>query len=518
MKKYQRNLAAICAMAAAGLSTQAQPGWVTGDFHQHSTYTDGSWTIGASLGANDYYGLDWWANSEHGGRFNRNGSLSGKDTGVTVYWDETPGVIILGDYSSSGGHQNMWRWQSVRDFSFHDVLAARAMYPGKIIIQGVEWNVPSHEHCSVAIIANQFGEGPLNASPVAEFEYKFDNSDTDKTGGAAQGWIKSVLSGHDKAVEAVAWLGATYPGESWVVFAHPERKKAYKINHFRDFNNAAPTVAFGFESMPGHQRDSDRGGYSTSADGGGTFGGCGVYAAKVGGLWDAMLAEGRGWWLFASSDFHDTGDDYWQGQYQKTHTYVTDRQSPQAIVDGLRSGNSFVVEGDLVNALNFSAQYDDLKATMGQTLVVEPKKGRGNPVKITVKFKSPAFNHAPAPLNNVPVVDHIDLIAGSITGKVDPSDPNYANIVSDAQVIARFTSADWEVDADGWTVMHAFVRLECDTYVRLRGTNTRIGVDTADIDENGHPKNDFDNPLTGDAEAWTDLWFYSNPIFIDVVP
>ena len=80
---------------------------------------------------------------------------------------------------------------------------------------------------------------------------------------------------------------------SWIVPAHPERAASYSINHFRDLNNAAPTVAFGFEGMPGHQKSNPRGSYGSGAVGGGTYGGAGIFIAKVGGLWDAMLGEGR---------------------------------------------------------------------------------------------------------------------------------------------------------------------------------------------------------------------------------
>ncbi len=53
---------------------------------------------------------------------------------------------------------------------------------------------------------------------------------------------------------------------------------------FRDFSNAGPDVFFGFEGTPGHQADSDRGGFRTGAYGGGTCGGTGLYTAEVGGL------------------------------------------------------------------------------------------------------------------------------------------------------------------------------------------------------------------------------------------
>ena len=92
--------------------------WMTGDFHQHTTYTDGSNPLATVMNKNHEFGLDWWANSEHGGGFIRDGYgpilTDAFDTGEYArFWDEIP-VTILGDVSMSGGHQKMWRWQSIR--------------------------------------------------------------------------------------------------------------------------------------------------------------------------------------------------------------------------------------------------------------------------------------------------------------------------------------------------------------------------------------------------------------------
>jgi len=507
--------------------------WMAGDFHQHTTYTDGSNPIKTVMHKNYEFGLDWWANSEHGGGFTRDGFgpiLSDNfDTGEYArFWDDTsvyPAGTIIGDASMSGGHQKMWRWQSIRDYSFADVLEARATYPEKVIIQGLEWNMPGHEHCSTAIIAGQFDAMP-NANAMAEFEYAFDNSDTDKTGGAAQGWTKSILSGHKKAVEAAAWMQARYPRSSWMIPAHPERRATYKIEHFRDLNNAAPDVAFGFESIPGHQREHDRGSYGTGAVGKGTYGGAGIFVAKVGGLWDALLGEGRRWWVFANSDFHDLDGDFWPGEYQKTYTFVVDGDrngdiSAQEIVDALRSGNSFVVHGDLINALDFHAQYRADFATMGQELVME----KGQKLKIKIQFKSPSVNNNGDPVQ----IDHIDLIAGEVTGIVAPDSPDYTKAVNEtARVIATFTAKDWKLNEDGWyTVVYHIKNVDKSMYFRLRGTNLPPGT-PCETDGQGNPlldRADADlNPgcddffLTYDKsdEAWRDLWFYSNPIFVTI--
>lgn len=532
-------VAAVIAVSALAVEAdgQRQSGWVAGDFHQHTTYTDGSNSFATVMSKNDQFGLDWWANSEHGGAFATDARGPLADGSLTLPYDRNggfpwidpthyPSNPILGD----GAHASMWRWQSLRDFSFEDVLQARARYR-KPIFQSYEWNVPGHEHCSLGLIAGQFAPTP-SAAAIAEFEYLFDANDKDVSGGFAQGWAgkgfdtngNALQNNHAKAVAALAWLQHNYGRSGYAVFAHPERKgparpgyvgsggAGYDVNDFRDFNNAAPDVAIGFESMPGHQKEPGRGGYGSSSIAGGTFGGVGAYAAKVGGLWDAMLGEGRRWWLFASSDFHATGGDFWPGEYQKTYTYVADRHDPQAVVDGLRSGNSFIVSGDLIDGLGFSAQYGDEKATMGETLVVSPKQGAGNPVKVTIRFRSPAVNNH----GDAVAVDHIDLIAGSVTGFATPGTDSYTRATNPTtRVVATFTRKDWTEDEDGWCVVHYRARVDGAMYFRLRGTNLAPNTPNQ-TDGSGNPLADAAVGPNTPEKAWADLWFYSNPIFLQV--
>jgi len=516
-----------------GSASLAQPilaqSYLKGDFHQHTTYSDGSYSFAHMMAKNNQFGLDWWANNDHGGAYNRDGRVSGSDLGTTIYWDSYMPNPIVGTPSGSG-HQNMWRWQSLRDYSFVDIITARALYPTKTVIQGYEWNVPSHEHASMGIIANQFTVTP-NCNPLAEFEFKFDGNDADVIGGVAQGWTKSVLTDHEKTIEALTWLQTNYQKTSYVVPAHPERQKKYKIEHFRDMNNAGPDVCFGFESMPGHQKSAGgRGGYTANSDGGVTYGGCGVYAAKVGGMWDAMLSEGRKFWLFASSDCHDEAGDFYPGEYQKNYTYTTGK-SAQNIVDGMRSGNTWVVEGDLIDSLVFTVETVDqarTKAVMGSTLTTN----KGKSVKITIKARDPqGANNNTYSSYTTPVLDHIDIIKGKVTGMVDPTSPNYTvTDVATTSVIARFDavggvtdtksieSQKWTSAGNGWVEMSLIVPNVTDSvYFRLRGSNQGLNV-TNETDLDGNPLTDALVETNDAVKAFADLWFYSNPINVYTIP
>jgi hypothetical protein len=526
--------------------------YLSGDFHQHTYYTDGSTTFPYVMEKNNAYGLDWWANSEHGGSRNRDGL--GHLWTDTLYYPTNP---ILGDVS--GTPQAMWRWQSLQEYVYPDIQVARLLYPTKKIFSGLEWNVPGHEHCSTGIVAD-------DATAISAFEFIFDASDNDtsrngevteygtlekrngKTYTGPGVWTdKSFPDRHLDAVAGCAWMqeqkdaGAIEDG--WIVFAHVERDGAwtaedgggYNVEHFRDFNNAGPDVCFGFEGAPGHQTSKDRGGFGMSAFGG-TWGGAGYYTAAVGGLWDALLGEGRRYFNFASSDFHSYatgfekgGGDFHPGEYQRDRVYVEDADrdgdySHAEIVAGMRSGNSFHVMGDLVTELEFTAQSGRGKQVpMGGNLRV----ARGEGINLTIRFKSPATNTCPdfagshdcAP----PVVDHIDLIAGEITGKKQPGTPEYTMASNPTtRVLKSFTAADWTVDAEGYNVINYRIRKpEKDLYFRLRGTNLAPNT-PCETDPAGNPLPDFiasacnGSTFDGPREAYADLWFYTNPIFADV--
>jgi hypothetical protein len=502
--------------------------YVAGDFHQHTTYSGGDYSIGHVMKASDKYDLDWWANSDHGGTRELWGKASGLDYGSKVSWEST-GIKLLGDKGEPGddGLMCMWRWQSLKYYNFEDILIWRRVFPDKLILQGFEWNVPGHQHANVSIIANQFPEGKENCDPLAQFEYMFDDDDEDTTGGLAYGWKKSNLDGKEKAREAVKWLQDNYPQQSYMIPSHPDKSGDYHISDFRDFNNLAPDVCFGFDGMPGHQKNPERGGYDPdeavgavelNSKGGATFGGAGVFMAKVGGVWDAMLSEGRRWWVSASSDFHDEGDFY-PGEYQKTYTFVSGKNDPQALIDGMRSGNTFIVTGELISELNFTVG----KTFMGQTLKTEEKK-----VIIEIRILDPDkenFNTYSDYTN--PELDHFDIIAGKVSGLISPGSPEYTNdYVSTTKVIARFdgtggitdsnglVSQKWKDMGDGWKKVTYEAEVEGKMYFRLRGTNHPLNT-PEELDQAGNPLPDFAGENSAE-KAFSDLWFYSNPVFVDV--
>ena len=227
--------------------------------------------------------------------------------------------------------------------------------------------------------------------------------------------------------------------------------------------------------------------------------------AKIGGVWDAMLSEGRHWWLFANSDFHDITDDFYPGEYEKNYISVS-RRDAQSIVDGMRSGNVYVVQGGLIDTLQFSVD----GSVMGMTY-----NAKGNFVVVKIRV------HDKGKLN------HIDLIAGKLTSLISPGAPGYKiDSVATTAVIARFdakggitdskniTSNKWTERGDGFKEMSYKIRnLTGDMYFRLRGTNLGLNV-VRQTDADGNPLPDTLLEPNNAEKALADLWFYSNPIWV----
>ncbi len=452
---------------------------------------------------------------------------------------------------------------------------------------------------------------------------------------------ENVAGDHGKSVRAVEWLRANYPVTSFAAAAHVERQGAfvpgqnrgYNVEHLRDWHNAglladditAYSVSFGAELQAGHQAAGDRGTYSPGRPtaGFGTYGGAGAYGGAevsqpgknfdgedltaedlegtginpalldstperivlgrpgVRTMWDALLGEGRRFFLVGSSDWHNRGsfgpfepqttNDFWPGEYQKMYSYVpnsVETRKAEAVVAGLRSGNTYTVMGDLIgDDLAFVACYDITGqcVTMGQTL--EIFAGEGN-VTYQIRLTDPeGVNNAPYFFNNPsllqvgieqpvnePVLHHVDVIVGDVTGEITPDQPEYTTNVSNdsTRIFFTFDASNWMEREGGVRMMRWTVPVNAmasDSYVRIRGTNIPQGT-PFESDADGNPLFDgqadnivcpFENPApeegfnpnfcpdhlpTNEAgqkvisfglEAWVDLSFHGNPIFIKVV-
>ncbi|MCF6197273.1 MAG: hypothetical protein L3J50_11290, partial [Emcibacter sp.] len=185
------------------------------------------------------------------------------------------------------------------------------------------------------------------------------------------------------------------------------------------------------------------------------------------------------------------GKDFWPGEYSKTYVYA--EKNYDDILRNMRAGHIFVTTGDLVSELYVSAEIvgRSRKATIGETLEIS----KGDDVRITVTFLDPDTLNANG---QNPRVGRVDLIAGLITGKV--KDKN-TNTNSATVVIGRYRADDWQSRNSYKSFSYILENVTHDRYIRIRGTNT----------------SDLEPRIDSEGEnPWSDLWFYSNPVFIKI--
>jgi hypothetical protein len=120
-------------------------------------------------------------------------------------------------------------------------------------------------------------------------------------------------------------------------------------------------------------------------------------------------------------------------------------------------------------------------------------------------------------------VHHVQLIQGNVNYNKAPKflpdgseNLAYASSTnSTTAIVQNFDASSWKVDRDGYTTMTYVVpNVGNKMYFRIRGTNNGYG-ETGQTDGFGSPLLDVPGTNTAD-EAWKDLWFYSNPIFVRV--
>jgi hypothetical protein len=629
---------ATLAMAPAAHAAKPAGTYVTGDFHNHTTCSDGSISMQKLVKkvtdkTDTPWGLDWFVQAGHGGTGNRNCTLA-EDASLatpayplvyaadgttvvgpnTTWQNSTPPVEPQGTPSGTRPNQNMWRWQAIQQYQYPIAEYLNALKNVPIFV-GMESVVSGHEHTSMTVITGQVpaaidtralpttkGYTALgNANALSQWAYCFDRgNDGDVTRGGPNAWTCNVPgsanegspnwnasaakllgsgeAGHLKTVEGIKWMAAYHPDGSYYVPAHLERagpfnpsgNNGFNVEHLRNFNNAGPRIAVGFESQPGHGASDNRGEYSPNRNsiggvrvdsvGGTTYGGTGVYAAQIGGVWDALLGEGRNWWFFGSSDWHNRGQfgpddrrstqDFYPGEYQRDFVMVRKANDtklrPQTIVDGIRSGNSFVATGQLIDRLAFVAcasyagpamrtnaavQAIAVKAalantdtdvagcaTMGEKLQVRA----GAEVVVSIVVRDPAgTNYSPYTFNNpslaqvginqplnMPVLSHVDVIRGLVSGYRQPGsadyagqwpndwllNPNMANVPAAAKntsaaVLRTFNDATWTPvagNAEYKAMTFRIPAVAASQYLRLRGSNLPPSV-PYETDANGNP-------------------------------
>ncbi len=458
----------VAAAMQAAYEQEPEARWLAGDHHIHSRYSvsydednlpaytlggGGVYPIPMNALMARHFGLAWTVATDHGGP----------------------------DHSKINF-----------EVAYPELQLSRAALPEIIQFFGLELNTPAAGHSSI-IMPYTSEESRV----LSDLESSFDRKEK---------WTEEEMlerDQEDRMIEALRTMDRL-ADKPVVIIHHPSRNAdglgeygSIEPRELRNWNDAAPDVAVGMEGAPGHQagllsdNPAPRGWYSGYP----TMGGFDQMTARLGGFWDAMLGEGRRWWITANSDSHrnfrEGGVDFWPGQYSKT--YVHAKKDHASILESLRRGRIFVTIGDLISELDVDVA--DVKgeagsAQIGGTITLSTP----GDIKVRIRARDPhGTNHN----GDSPEVARIDLIIGHVTG---PNEDRTLDTNESTTVVRRFSASDWQTDGETLEMSHT-ISVSGPVYIRVRGTNTNQlepGVDPAD-----------ENP-------WQDLWFYSNPVFVEI--
>ncbi|WP_050346858.1 PHP domain-containing protein [Arsenicicoccus sp. oral taxon 190] len=500
--------------------------WLVGDHHVHTVFShDAKYLVGTQVAKAREFGVDWMVFTEHAN---------------------------VAHHTKGAAMEKALLEQLRRD------------HPELLIYQGLEWYIPAAEHCSVIV-----APGPRDVDLIREFEQRWD--------GKLNRWEKpapgtpQVAEWEAKAVQALQWLAeqrrARVVDDLLVLANHPLRLGIDSPHELRAWRDAAPDLMIGMEGAPGAQAGAwgpnpqpshQRGEYENAPspyswpgfplEAYRTRGGFDWATAVVGGLWDSLLAEGRPYWITSNSDHHnesrdrtttgpypagesfDTmgrrpdpvptadpqgGGDYWPGEFSRNHTGVEQR-TYRGVLQALREGRSWVDHGHLVHHVEVEVTGGgpagrgrghgygrQVSATLGGRVRVR----RGSTVTVSVTIHPTTYRNA---WGILPRLAHVDVIAGRVTGPAADRDTWQA---PGTRVVRTF---DTTGRGGPFTLRHELVAEE-PGYVRLRGSDGNrhgVGPMGAAVDPHGPVPHDG---TPGAGNPWTDTWFYTNPVFIDVV-
>jgi hypothetical protein len=480
--------------------------WLAGDHHIHTQLSsDGMYRVIDQAQHAAANGLDWLVITDHGGA-----------THARI------GVDLVNP----------------------QIKAARSELKDTLIFQGLEWNIPAAEHGTVFV-----APGSREVEVLKQFENSYDGSVKNASG--------NTPANEQLAVAGIQWLGQQVDRrrvqDALFLANHPARNGIDSPHEIRNWRDADPRIAVGFEGAPGHQA----GGLPAAIGAGGarglygnapsansfpgfpaesyrTWGGFDWMTATVGGLWDSLLAEGKPWWISANSDSHvnwnetsrrpdgsdqaqfdrdgrymdpvyagtvnRTATDFFPGYYSRTHVGA-DRRDYLSVMDGLRNGRMWVDHGALVKGVEVEVR--EVGQRHGEPLGGALHVRRGRAVELVVRITA---QNVPNWANFVPSLNRVDAIRGAVKGGVTDRDTFTA---PDTKVVRQ-----WDTSGKRGTfeLVLPLGKAEAPYYVRVRGTDgnrSQPGYLGSAVDPQG-PQLD----VVGDADPWADLWFYTNPIWV----
>jgi hypothetical protein len=504
--------AATAPAAAADDSDCPDLVYLVGDHHVHTVFShDAKYRLADLARRAAQFGLDWMVFTEHSN---------------------------IGHADAGGA-----------DRENAQIRQARTENPRLLIFQGLEWYIPAAEHATIFT-----APGPDESAVLREFEKTFDG----KLLGRTEGAVGNPATGANEAlaVAAIGWLAeqrrtGRVP-DVLVLANHPSRLGIDSPHELRAWHDADRHIMIGMEGAPGAQgaalpgvgsAASVRGEYQNKpsaqswpgypAEAYTTYGGFDWMTATVGGLWDALLSEGRLFTITSNSDNHRTvldttrngdfgpgqtfdtvgnlpdpvetgtpqpGSDFWPGQFSRTHVGVT-RYGYREVMAGLRAGRVWVDHGQLVDGIDVRLEAGASRATLGGRVRV--RRGQRLTLTVTVTAASRPNLHG-----DLLRLAHLDVICG----RTGPAAADRDAFVAPATRVVH--TVDTSRHTGTYTLRIPLGAARESGYLRLRGSDGRRngpGLRGRTVDPHGplpHPP--------GQGDPWLDTWLYTNPIFIDV--
>ena len=205
------------------------------------------------------------------------------------------------------------------ELAYPDLLRSRRLVPEVLQFWGMEFDTPAMDHHTL-MVPHHDGE----AEQLFKLESRFSKLDAFPPDPSRD--TESAMTDFLTAAGAMA--------RTPLMIAHHAARSAPGLGYYgqdtprglRANNDAAPDVYVGFEGAPGHQAGPLVGGRRGAYGNHPTYGGFDQMTARVGGLWDSLLGDGRRWWITATSDSHvhwtRGGSDFWPGEYSKTYVFA----------------------------------------------------------------------------------------------------------------------------------------------------------------------------------------------------
>ena len=508
--------------------------WMTGEYHIH--------TIQSNDASEQFMNIENILNVA----FRENMDSLSKETKTdNIKYGDSFDYIMFADHLRNSprsvyGEENVTaRWEAI----YHqqqeiENLKKQGKYEDKIVYSGFEWDMMGLDHASVAIIGED-NQVPYEGIHQFEWLFSYDTKDEvfNDNEKSKYGERQNDKNSVEDTYSAIQWLSKNYPN-SFVLPNHPSRHNngdnvvdlgEVTIEHLRKLNDIDENIVFGFEGMPGNQMAGEGSCELPQDD---IRAGADEMISVTGGIWDSLLSEGRRFYNFTNSDFHfkissnkKYASGYWPSEFSKNYTWVEKGEDGvydfTDVVEGMRSGNSYSVNGELISDLQFTVKQGDSNVTMGEEIKVD----KDSQVEINIRFKIPNKNNYQSIYNNftglgatnTPELDHVDIIMGHVTGKVDEA--NYASTNNtDAKIVKTFDITKAKVDSEGYYNLSYKTKVDGDMYFRIRGTSSNL------VDENGDPltherelaiSTQFRHDQINDYN-YTNLSFYANPIWVSV--